>query len=251
MIDTIEATTLLSRFYENKEFSFQSVQLLLAQGANVHVRSINNRTGLMWAIEKNDRQAIDFMLNQGVDIHATDRFRTNALAYAYEKNNFPLFVSLLKKAISFETCAHRSEELRREQCLADMPLVIDILRNKKTDYLEVLLDYGFSATATVAHVFCNVFKNKSPLHVAFIAGAYENCELLIRYGADMNARCPEGKILLENHSMAFEKILYPDYQKHYDRLMKLNDIVGQHTRLNHQLSENYLENRTNRKKHKL
>jgi len=74
------------------------VKLLLDKGANVHARSVENRTVMHYALDNNiadNSDIICMLLNYGADIHAIDKYGDGVLYYAKTLNKSDKIVNLL------------------------------------------------------------------------------------------------------------------------------------------------------------
>ncbi len=209
-------TCLMSIIPFNKYYSvLPLMKLLLVNGANPNLRSLQDITPLILATMQNDQVVVDMLLESGADINAiTATCGIGAFGYAVDKNNMDIALHLLKKGAKPEygtvetlplaVAEWGSLELIKTIEAKGGEIVPDEMRGRiafvaarNTDY-EVL-DYLLNHGADIKHD--NDF-GYTPLILASLTNHLELVKRYIERGDDLNAHDVDHETAL---SLAIEK----------------------------------------------
>jgi ankyrin repeat protein len=114
----------------------KSVRALLSQKADVHTRSSDGSTALLWAAHWSDLETADLLLNAGADANAANDFDMTPLLQACTNGNARLVRSLLKWGAKPNTAIATGET----------PLMT-CAKTGSADAVRILIEYGADVNA--------------------------------------------------------------------------------------------------------
>ncbi len=195
-----EIITLLLEASEDKHFAlttalFEAVMYgrttlvgyLIKQIAHLNVRTENNKTLLMVAIECDHWDIVELLIASGVDLYACDAQGRSALQVAQEKGMEEAFERMCTHALQGKN--EILQRLFKAVSENDKPLLEELLKSK-------------------AHVSMVDERGRTLLIVAAQMGNRDLVELLLRYRADVNA-CDkdQGTALTHAAALGHEEIV--------------------------------------------
>lgn len=141
---------------------------LIKKGAEIDARDVQGNTPLHIAAEYNHETIAQLLLSAGADIEAIDHQYLTALAIAVKSKGTAVIRTLLDNNGSIETHDERS-----------LPVLIQATAEMDESLVRLLLEHGADA---------NVHRVVAPLHLAASDNQPALLELLLSYGAHVESR---------------------------------------------------------------
>jgi len=178
------------------------VQLLLEHGASVNLKSKNGRSALYYAVDRRHTEIARTLISQGADVDGM------TLEAAAKGHNLQLFTHLLEHYSGSQSglqktllIAVRHGDVRQAKLLLQFgallqntiegrPLLAAAIWSKKAEMVKLMLDYQLDPNTVKLRA------GLSMLMLATFIGKYEIVELLLAYGADINAQSNRGDTAL-------------------------------------------------------
>lgn len=192
-----------------QEGNFKEVKNLIAQGADVNAKDINEKTPLHFAAQSGNIKMAKFLLKNGVELEAKDDGNSTPLYYAAATGKDKMVKYLLSKganpnavqnnwtALLFacwqgnkkmvKTLLAGGADVNYETNFASGPVDVvvrmctDCSLQDKEDILKTLIKYGADINAPISHSMWNVLDN-----VIVLNPNIETAQWLIKMGADVN-----------------------------------------------------------------
>ncbi len=147
----------------------KEVKKLIKNGADINKKEYNGKTPLMMACYGRYYKIVEFLIESGADINIKDEAGWNALIHAVVKGDIDIIDLLMKEGANPD-----------EKTGSVSALHAAIIKN----HVGVVL-YLLNRGADVERI---VNKGKTPLMEAVLCSNSEIVKLLIKYGADINAK---------------------------------------------------------------
>ena len=166
---------------------FPAVDILLEAGADVNARDDYLQTPLHWAAAKGHVPAIQFLLKARANVRAKDEFGRTALHRAASAAHVPVMHVLLSHGADVNAKARGGARPLHEATLSRS---FEVDNDRAHQTVEVLL----KARANVNVYTISGYHKGTPLHNAvmnhraMVDGYVGIIELLLEYGADVNAK---------------------------------------------------------------
>lgn len=186
------------------------VDLLLSYGADLNIQDNNGYSPLMWATMRGHTELVKFFLSKGANIFLKDNYTRPAFHMALWNRNIEITKLFIEHGFNIDSVWSQSFR----------PIDWAIFR-KDLPMVEMLIDEGANIhsknTRGETYLHCAVFHNEidiaelliksgidvnstkkgnlTPLHIAAIANYTDMTEmvnLLINYGAELDARSSDG-----------------------------------------------------------
>lgn len=129
-------------------------------------RVINNNTALIWASAEGSIELVKFLIEKGININQLDSNESNALHWAVQEGHKEIVEILIKNGCNINQIDQDG----------DTPTFMATGGNR-FDILNILLENGAKP---------DLSGEDSAFQLACDLGFYEEAELLLRYGADVN-----------------------------------------------------------------
>ena len=194
----------------------EMTRLLVANGANVHIKTTYHNTPLILAARNGHLSIIRLLLEFNAEVNAQNAFKETAMHEACKIKSTGIIKLLLDKGASFTIPdADEYERWKFESDHATTSLVYPFYRRHTSTWDLDLAEYKISGGNTafeyglkheqndILQLFLDadcssVLSGKAPVPLLF--AAYKNniqmLELLLRYGADVNAKDQIGRTAL-------------------------------------------------------
>ncbi len=157
--------------------TLETIQFLIARGANVESRDCFNRTALHRALERTagtEKEIISTLIEAQINIEARDNDGRSALGVALKRNDTAIAQQLLEHGADVEA------ELEGER------LLFHVVRLGNEPATKLLLERG-------ANVHRRNKQGETPLIVAVSTGRGSIVDVLVAQGADLEARDNKGE----------------------------------------------------------
>lgn len=161
---------------------FNEVKRLVSEGTNINVRDYIRMTPLNNAVSRSYNEIAEFLIKNGADVNAEGGFhfgsraKLTPLYFAAEKGNLYLTKLLIEHGAKIEF----------KNCFDETPL-FRAVRNDNIEVIKYLLTKGANVNSKS--------EGDSLLHISL--GNKKITEILILYGADINAKNKNGQTPLE------------------------------------------------------
>lgn len=151
------------------------IGLLLENGANIEAKTNNGKTPLLWAASNhNDPKLIEYLIRHGSAISAADNEGTTALHHAVERENYLTTTSLLNYGANI-MAANNNKATPLKYAL--------MLKDKR--FAKLLTDF--------VDVGQKDINGRTPLHLVAMAGEIELAKVLVKRGANIDAKDASGE----------------------------------------------------------
>ncbi len=174
-------------FYGDKDV----LDFLVTQGADCNKPDKAGNPPIINAVYADKMDMVQYFLDLGVDIESTDKNDCSVLTCAAVKGNIETVQFLVE----------RGADVNAHNKFNELFPLMGAVMNEHKDVVEYLLQQG-ADTEKRMDVYHNSFLWPNPigdtaLMTAASTGDLEMTQLLLEYGADMNARSDEGKNVKE------------------------------------------------------
>ena len=165
--------------YAAAENAYDTVELLLKNGADVNKESTSGDIPLQIAVRENARETAEILLKHGANPNAKYKKDRNTPLGAAAKNNAHEIAGLLLK---------HGADINAKGEFGDTPLQIAVRENAR-ETAEVLLEHGANPNA-------KDILGRTLLSYATNNNARETVELLLKHGANPNVNDPKNALLI-------------------------------------------------------
>jgi len=180
--------------------NIEQVKLLISEGADVNVKSVNGWTPLHHAADRGHREMVELLLAHDADVNVYESNVKTAAEYAMKRNHTEIVQLLISKGADISPlhfAIYMKDEARARSLIEGGADV-----NKRTPDGAILLNRALSAGFTEiaelliakgADVNVKSSWDWTPLHGAAEEGYKDIVELLITAGANVNVRDKGGR----------------------------------------------------------
>lgn len=169
-----------------------AMRVLLDKGAAVDSQALSGETALMLAANLRRIDAVRLLLQERADVNATDKFGRTALLWAaLERPDY---------AANFR---NRQDYLIAAKWSGNRKVDVTRLDQSEAKVVEALLSHGANPNVREGSIVTgqDAAIGRTALHAAAWNGAESVVKLLLKHGADVNARDDRGRTALMNASL--------------------------------------------------
>lgn len=151
-----------------------AIKLLFDYGANIEAVGKDSDTPLLWAAKYGHRDAIKLLLDYGANIEVVDKVGSTPFYRAVKYENFDVAKTLLEAGASIKS---KDDDILLRAVQSSNPL----------DLCKLLLEKGANVEGAKG------FYKRTPLFWACVEEKLDVIQLLLQYGADVDARDKSGE----------------------------------------------------------
>ncbi|KAJ3114374.1 hypothetical protein HDU96_002179 [Phlyctochytrium bullatum] len=178
-----------AEFYERDRGHIQTLELLIASGANIEARDERGRTALYHAAMNGRSKCVQLLIDAGADVNAADWYGHTPL------NPYQEFAARLsRRTPSYADPGGTSRILETHGAIDEgprlsLPPLYGAVESDNCELMRSLLEAGASLHASN-------YMSSPPLHFALEKGKAQAAAILLAAGADPNARSWDKKTAL-------------------------------------------------------
>ena len=148
------------------------IELLLAQGVDIHKHNNTGSTPLHLAVKESDLQTVRMLLSQGADMHIPDDQGFFPIHIAVENRNVDMIKLLMEYGESLSSDSDGIQPIH---------VAIQSKNEGYSEFIKFLLNNG-------ADINAKNHSGETPLHMAVKTGSMERIDFLLDNGADIRAK---------------------------------------------------------------
>ena len=198
-----------------KQERVEDVQFLVNHGAEVNAQDDNGYTALMYASQAGFIQIMRILLDNGAAIDIQNRERVAALSIASAQGNNPMVHSLLDRGAS--TSSPNGSRALDVACSLE-----------RYEAVQILLNGGVDVDAECDDADCFLVDYSGTVLLrAILKDHYDIAELLLKYGANVNARLTfeEMHVVALEHTLMLFGIFWISGETYEKRLRQLDKRI--------------------------
>jgi ankyrin repeat protein len=179
--------------------NWERVVELLEGGADVNEADNFGHTALILASYGNNKRIIDSLVGKGADVNAKDKLGYTPLHCAARTGQWQIAQILIENGADLNARDHYGHSPLFNAVAADSKVLVEMLLNR-----EAQVNIKNNAGWTPLHVAIRASKPDST-----ISHRYDIVELLVKHGADVNARNQRGSSVDSRHDSHVGKRIGP------------------------------------------